>query len=63
MISSNYTADDIISIIRSVSTKPRSAIDPHQQLGFQSANAVDSVDIIDVGNLQLQVIIPNYSFI
>jgi hypothetical protein len=63
MINSTYTADDTILIIRGVSTKSRSAIDPHQQLGFESENAVNSVDIIDVDNLQLQVIMPNYSYI
>jgi hypothetical protein len=33
------------------------------QLEFQSVNAVDSVDIIDVDNLQSLVIIQNYSYI
>jgi hypothetical protein len=63
MISSTYTADDIVSIIRGASTKSRPAIGPRQQLRFQSANAVDSADIIGVDNLQSQVIIKKYSYI
>jgi hypothetical protein len=49
MTSPTYAADDIISsIIHGVSTNLRPAIDPSQQLGLQSANDVDSPDIIDV---------------
>jgi hypothetical protein len=59
----SYTTDNILSIIRGVSTHSRPAIDPRRQLGLQSAKAVDSADILDIEKLQLQVIIPNYSYI
>jgi hypothetical protein len=58
-----YTAADILSITRYVSTNSRPVIDPRRQLGLQSAKAVDSADIIDVDNLQLLGIIPDYSYI